>query len=317
MSFVSRAGSLGDVTTASLAWSTERNRLVGIAYRMLGDFGAAEDIVSDVALEALRAESSGDDVRSWAAWLTTVCVRRSIDQLRRVQSAREEYPGPWLPEPVATERLPDDVVADREMLSLAVLHLAEQLEPAARAAVVLHRAFAMTSVEIARILDRSPASVRQLISRGEKRLQLRDEPSASGADVAAVRALVTAIETGDVAGVAGILTDDAILWADGGGRVKSALNPIFGAERIVRFLVGILDKAAASGAAISVGVVDVNGERGLSLSVGGMADVISLEMRGGLIAGVRRVSNPEKLSRVWWTGGTSGSMSEPLPKLDA
>lgn len=293
------AGSLGDVTTASLAWSAERSRLVGIAYRMLGDFGAAEDVVSDVALEALRVESSGDEVRSWAAWLTTVCVRRSIDQLRRIQGVREEYPGPWLPEPVATERLPDDVVADREMLSLAVLHLAEQLEPAARAAVVLHRAFAMSSVEIARILERSPASVRQLISRGERRLQLRDEPASSGADIRAVRILVAAIETGDVAAVAGILTDDAILWADGGGRVKSALNPIFGAERIVRFFVGILEKAAVSGAAISARIVDVNGETGLSLSVGGMTDVISLEMRGEFVAGVRRISNPEKLTRAW------------------
>lgn len=293
------AGSLGDVTTASLAWSAERSRLVGIAYRMLGDFGAAEDVVSDVALEALRVESSGDEVRSWAAWLTTVCVRRSIDQLRRIQGVREEYPGPWLPEPVATERLPDDVVADREMLSLAVLHLAEQLEPAARAAVVLHRAFAMSSVEIARILERSPASVRQLISRGERRLQLRDEPASSGADIRAVRILVAAIETGDVAAVAGILTDDAILWADGGGRVKSALNPIFGAERIVRFFVGILEKAAVSGAAISARVVAVNGETGLSLSVGGMTDVISLEMRGEFVAGVRRISNPEKLTRAW------------------
>lgn len=299
MSVARPAGSLGEVTMASLAWSTERDRLVGIAYRMLGDFGAAEDVVSDVALEALRAESDGDEVRSWAAWLTTVCVRRSIDQLRRVQAAREDYPGPWLPEPVATERLPDDVVADREMLSLAVLHLAEQLEPAARASVVLHRAFGMTSVEIAEILDRSPASVRQLISRGERRLQLRAEPSSSGADRGAVRALVAAIETGDVAGVAGILTDDAILWADGGGRVKSALNPIFGAERIVRFFAGILEKAAAAGAVISAREVDVNGEIGLSLSVGAVTDVISLEMRGGLVAGVRRISNPDKLWRAW------------------
>ena len=99
--------------------------------------------------------------------------------------------------------------------------------------------------------------------------------------------------------MAGILTDDATLWADGGGRVKSALNPIFGAERIVRFFAGILEKAAAAGAVISAREVDVNGEIGLSLSVGAVTDVISLEMRGGLVAGVRRISNPDKLWRAW------------------
>ena len=156
---------------AALAWEAERGRLIGIAYRMLGDFGHAEDVVSEVAIEALKAERA-DAVRSWPAWLTTTCVRRTIDRVRALVAVREEYTGHWLPEPVATERLPEDAVADREMLSLALLHLAEQLSPEARAAVVLHRAYAMTAIEIGEILERSPASVRQLISRGERRLQI-------------------------------------------------------------------------------------------------------------------------------------------------
>src|SRR5690625_7846831 len=90
---------------AAEAWSAEQHRLTGIAYRMLGDYGLAEDVVSEIALAAVRAERAGRaDVRAWPAWLTTVCVRRSIDRLRELFSSRESYPGSWLPETVATDR---------------------------------------------------------------------------------------------------------------------------------------------------------------------------------------------------------------------
>ncbi len=250
------------------------------------------------AIEALRAEQA-TDVRSWPAWLTTVCVRRSIDRLRQLQALREEYPGPWLPEPVATERLPDDVVANRELLSIAVLHLAEQLSPEARAAVVLHRAFGMSATEIAPVLERSPTAVRQLISRGERRLQIDGDSSPpEPAALAALGAVLRAIEQGDVAAVAALLTDDAVLWTDGGGRVKSALNPIFGPERIARFFAGILQLARRDSVPVMARVVGVNGEPAVSLSLHGNPDVTVFELHRGAIRGVRRISNPEKLTRV-------------------
>jgi len=291
---------LSSRSAAALAWREERDRLVGIAYRMLGDFGHAEDVVSEVALAAVRAER-GAPVRSWPAWLTTTCVRRSIDRLRQLAAEREEYPGPWLPEPVAVDRLPEDVVADREMLSLTVLHLAEQLSPEARAAVVLHRAFGMSAVEIGRVLERSPAAVRQLISRGERRLQLDGDRAASPPPPSreALARVVEAIEGGDIAAVVASLADDAILWADGGGRVRSALNPVFGPRRIARFLAGILGKAIAAGVRPRVAHTEVNGEPGLSLAIGAEIDVIAFEFdASGAIRGIRRVSNPEKLTRV-------------------
>lgn len=293
-------GSVGGVTTpAGLAWSRERARLVGLGYRMLGDFGEAEDVVSDVAIEALREEASGGEVRSWEAWLTTVCVRRCIDRLRRLHAEREEYPGPWLPEPVATERLPDEVASGRELLSIAMLHLAEQLDPHTRAAIVLHRAFGMTAVEIGPVLHRSPASVRQLISRGERRLQPREALPTRAAASAIVERLVRAVENGDIAGVTDLLTDDAVLWADGGGVVKSALNPIFGATHIARFFAGVLQKAATQAEPILARAVEVNGEIALSLSTYGLADVIAFEWRDERVCGIRRVSNPAKLTRAW------------------
>ncbi|WP_308123034.1 sigma-70 family RNA polymerase sigma factor [Microbacterium marinilacus] len=287
-------------TAAARAWRDERDRLVGIAYRMLGDFGHAEDVVSEVAIEALRAEPSGE-VRSWPAWLTTTCVRRSIDRLRQLASAREEYPGPWLPEPVATDRLPEDVVAGRELLSITMLHLAEQLAPDARAAVVLHRAFGMSSVEIGAVLGRTPAAVRQLVSRAERKLGLDEHASIDpAADTAALDRIVTALERGDVAGVLALLDDDAVLWTDGGGRVRAALNPIFGRERISRFFVGIVESAVAAvpDAPISAAAIAVNGQAALSLTVAGVGSVIVVEHApSGAIRGVRMIRNPDKLMR--------------------
>ncbi|MFJ4165975.1 sigma-70 family RNA polymerase sigma factor [Microbacterium sp. NPDC089698] len=304
------------VSPATRAWQAERGRLIGIAYRMLGDYGHAEDIVSEVAIEALQQEraerpdpdGSGADgypaasqVRSWPAWLTTVCVRRSIDRVRALAAMREDYVGPWLPEPVATSRLPEDAVADRELLSLALLHMAEQLAPEARAAIVLHRAFGMSAVEIAPILEKSPAAVRQLVSRGERRLRLADDPSVTrAADPAALGALLAAVEHGDVSGVLALLSDDAILWNDGGGKVSAARNPIFGADRVRRFLVGVLQKATADPALpFSVRRLDVNGEPAIAFLRSGRTDVLALEFGAdGLIHGLRQVCNPDKLAYV-------------------
>lgn len=300
------------VSPATRAWQAEQGRLIGIAYRMLGDYGHAEDVVSEVAIEALqqeRSEGSGPSatgtgsvqrVRSWPAWLTTVCVRRSIDRVRALAAVREEYVGPWLPEPVATSRLPEDAVADRELLSLALLHMAEQLAPDARAAVVLHRAFGMTAGEIGRILERTPAAVRQLISRGERRLRLADDPASTrAADPAALGALLAAVEHGDISGVLALLSDDAILWNDGGGRVSAARNPIFGADHVRRFLVGVLQKATADPALpFSVRRLDLNGEPAIAFLRPDRTDVLTLEFGDdGLIHGLRQVCNPDKLTR--------------------
>ncbi|MDQ4215572.1 sigma-70 family RNA polymerase sigma factor [Microbacterium sp. ASV81] len=287
-------------TPAARAWEQERGRLIGIAYRMLGDFGHAEDVVSEVAIDALHEErTAAGRVRSWPAWLTTVCVRRSIDRVRALAAQREEYTGHWLPEPVATARLPEDALADREMLSLALLHLAEQLPPDARAAVVLHRAYGMPATEIGEILEKKPAAVRQLISRAERRLRLADDAEVPrAADPAALEALVAAFEHGDVSAVLSLLADDAILWSDGGGRVRAALNPIFGAERVRRFLLGVLGKATAFDPAhpFAIAVLDVNGGPAFALTHSGRTDLLTVELgRDGLIHGLRQVCNPDKL----------------------
>lgn len=296
-------GKVTGSTPATSAWRAERDRLLGIAYRMLGDFGHAEDVVSEVAIEALRTERDATtDVRSWPAWLTTVCVRRSIDSVRQQAAIREEYPGPWLPEPIATEQLPEDTIANRELLSLAFLHMAEQLAPETRAALVLYRAFGMSSVEIGEVLDKSPAAVRQMISRARRRLRLApDTMAAPRTDRGALEKLVTAIETGDIDAVVAMLHPDAILWSDGGGNMRSARNPLFGADTIVRFLVGILSGAARNFPDLPprLEIININGGAAVAFHLPGRLDVVALELDSqGLVCGIRQVANPDKLTRV-------------------
>ncbi|AFR30634.1 sigma-70 family RNA polymerase sigma factor [Arthrobacter sp. Rue61a] len=295
--------------SATSAWQSERNRLLGIAYRMLGDFGHAEDVVSEVAIDAVQRERKADAGRvdSWPAWLTTVCVRRSVDRVRQLAAVREEYTGPWLPEPVDTTILPEETVANRELLSLTLLHLAEQLAPEARAALVLHRAFSMSAPEIAEILEKTPATVRQMISRAERRLEIDPAaPAPRAKDRAALDKLVRAIEQGDIDTVVAMLDRDAVLWADGGGRVKSAMNPLFGAVRIARFFAGILGKAVVFDPVrpVSVGVIGVNGEAAMVLRHHGRSDILVINTGpDGSIRELRQVSNPDKLTRVSLSAG--------------
>lgn len=285
-------------TPATVAWEQSRGRLFGIAYRMLGDVGHAEDVVSEVGMAAVVAERESGQVRSWPAWLTTVGVRKSIDRARHLASIKEDYPGPWLPEPVATDALPEEAVANRELLSLTVLHLAEQLSPESRAALVLARAFDMPAEEIGRILDKSPAAVRQLISRANRRLDLDREVSAP-ADPRALERLVDAIHSADLeATLRALLADDAVYWSDGGGKVASAVNPIFGAEKIVRFLAGVLTPEDLDGRHMSE-TLEVNGGIALAVLRDGDTRVLEIELgTDGLIRGLRQVNNPDKLGHV-------------------
>ena len=287
---------------------------------MLGDVRLAEDIVSEVGIAAVVQErkGAGDQadglagdsgqppeeagdrgrVRSWPGWLTTVCVRRSIDQARHFDSIKEDYPGSWLPEPVATDALPDEAVANRELLSVTLLHLADQLTPEARAAVVLSRAFDVPTSEISSILDKSAAAVRQMISRAERRLDLDVHVSRTG-NRQVIDRLVDAIRSGDQRSTLRLLlADDAIFWSDGGGKVPATRNPLFGIDRIIRFFAAVFDPSDPSSQRVT-GVIDVNGEPAIGIVKDGDLRVLAIEVDDtGRVSGLRQVNNPDKLERV-------------------
>ena len=217
--------------TSEATFTANRSRLVGVAYRMLGS--------SATPRTSCRRPGCGG--HGWitarstdpTAFLVRTVSRLALDRMRRVAARRETYVGPWLPEPVLTGRAgPDDqdpaAEAERAAsLSMAMLVVLETLSPLERTVFVLHEAFAYPYTEIAEILDRSPAAVRQLAHRAREHVAARRPRFALDPDLRreATERFLRASLHGDLAALLELLAPDAVLWADGGGKVRAPRRP--------------------------------------------------------------------------------------------
>ena len=275
-----------------------RPRLFGLAYRMLGSAAEAEDVVQEAFLRLHRGERAGAEVRSPEGVLVTATTRLSIDQLRSARARREQYVGPWLPEPLlvgpneAVER-----VETAEALSYAFLLLLERLSPTERAAFVLREAFGYGYGEIALILDATEPSCRQLVARARRRVRepgRRFEARSAHRDELAARFLAAA-RAGDTAGLVAMLADDAVAYFDGGGRAPAPREPVHGATAVARVLVGLAAKARRDGLAIAP--ADVNGDPGFAVRdpSGALVTVAVLALAAERVAAIYAVANPAKL----------------------
>ncbi|MFD0270265.1 RNA polymerase sigma-70 factor [Streptomyces sp. NPDC127106] len=280
-----------------------RSRMFGIAYRMLGSAGEAEDTVQDAWLRWSAADRG--DVHHPGAWLAKAVTHLCLNRLTSARARREEYVGPWLPEPVLTDGGalgPLESAEQRDSVSMALLVLLERLTPAERAVYVLREAFAYGHREIAGLLDLSEANCRQLYRRASARVaegraaegrSAASERKRSEADPEHWRGLVetflAAARDGDLARLEGMLTADVRYVSDGGGVVSAARRPVLGRDRVARFLAGVLHKHAAG---LPLDFAVVNGEP--ALVVGG-AGVLLVEFEDGLVREVRAVVNPHKL----------------------
>lgn len=283
------------MTVALDVFEAQRTTLVGLAYRLLGSRAEAEDVVQEAWLRWSAATGVDND----AAFLRTVVTRLCLDQLRSARVRRESYVGPWLPEPVHTADGalgPLETAELRDSLSLGFLLVLERLSPAERAVFVLREAFALPYDEIADAVGKSTAACRQLHVRA--RGKLGDDLPAAAPAAAGRRdlldRLLTAVALADVPGLTALLSDDAVLLADGGGVVSSARRPVVGADRIARFLVGIGSRIQPDAA---IGVEEVNGQPAFVVRVEAAATyVLSLEVVGERVRSVSIVSNPAKLA---------------------
>jgi RNA polymerase sigma-70 factor (ECF subfamily) len=278
-----------------------RERLLGLAYRMLGSFADAEDVLQDTFIR-LRAAPAAP-VANPEAYLVTTVTRLCLDRLKSARCRRETYIGPWLPEPVLDgEALSAGTTAElAQDLSFALLLLLDRLSPPERAAFLLHDVFDLPFTEIADILDRSQPACRQLASRARKTIHAGrpgHAPSACRTPIdqqsRLLHAFGTAIATGDIAALTNLLRKDAVLVSDGGGAKPAARNPISGADRIARFLIGLARKPTA--AALHSEPRMVNGALGVVNFVGNdLEQVISMVADGDRIAAIYIVRNPQKL----------------------
>jgi RNA polymerase sigma-70 factor, ECF subfamily len=287
------------------AFQQHRTHLLGIAYRMLGEMSPAEDVVQEAWLRWRRADVA--DVRDARAWLSAATVRLSLDALRKARARRETYVGPWLPEPI----LPDDArafaadapAARAELasdLSLALLHVLERLSPEERAALILHDAFDCDYGVIAETLEKSEQACRKLVSRA--RARVRAERPRHNVTKEQHRVLVEkfilAAASNDPKQIFDLFANDVVLYSDGGGRATAALRPIYGADKVTRFTLGVMRKfGPAEGFANEQ--IEINGVPGLLLrTVDGLHSALTMEYDGERISAVYLVRNPEKLERV-------------------
>jgi len=279
-------------------FETQRGRLFGLAYRLLGSAAEAEDAVQDTYLR--WSEADHEAVRTPAAWLAKVVTNLCLNRLTSARAKRERYVGPWLPEPVLTDQGalgPLETAEQRDSVSLAMLVLLERLTPPERAVFVLREAFGYGHREIAEVMDLSEANCRQLYRRAGQRLS--DRPRFQP-DRAANRRLadrfLRAARDGDLPALESILAEDVTSWADGGGEVNTARRPITGRDRVARYLTGGLTKIPGE---LDFTYAEVNGAPGYLVAVAGtVLGLVTVEVQEDRIAAVHIVANPEKLTFV-------------------
>jgi RNA polymerase sigma-70 factor (ECF subfamily) len=282
------------------AFSACRPRLLGVAYGMLGELGEAEDIVQEAWLRWDAADRSA--IRNPEAFLVTVTTRLAVDRLRSAQRRRETYVGPWLPEPLVADAdgAPDDperIAIEAERLSLALLGALERLNPVERAVLILRDAFDLDYAEIADVVDRSPANVRQIATRARAHAgdQSRARTVSAEEQERLATAFMAAALAGDIDAIRAALAADAILYSDGGGVVLAARKLIYGADKIARFLVGVQRKPAFA-PDIEYALVRVNGDFGVRMvsPTAGFLGIVAVQVQDGEIVAVRIFSNPER-----------------------
>jgi RNA polymerase sigma-70 factor (ECF subfamily) len=282
-------------------FQANRPLLFAVAYRMLGSASDAEDVVQDAWLRYAAAQPS--DVRSPKAYLTTIVTRLCLDRLKSARAAREEYVGPWLPEPVLTDdrHEPERSLALAESVTMAFMVLLETLTPEERAVFLLREVFEHEYGEIAGMLDTTPANCRQLFHRAKTRVAEKRPRFCEAAREkrALIGRFVGAFMDGNAEELTRLLAEDVGFWSDGGGKVLAARRPVFGRDSVVKLLLGIRRTAPAAGIsieAVTLEIVAVNHEPAIVLRVAGEVNSIyALTVSDDAIVAIHIVRNPDKL----------------------
>lgn len=287
----------GEQTADQLAaeFAEHRQVLVGAAYRVVGSVSDAEDVVQEAWLRWTGVDH--DEVRDARAYLIRITTRLALNRLREQKARREQYVGPWLPEPLATDDDPEAAVELADSVSMAMLVVLETLSPLERATFVLREVFDLPYDEIADTLGRSETAVRQLAHRAREHVharQPRHHVDKARHDEVTMR-FMQAAGSGDFDQVVALLAPDAVLISDGGGKKKAALRPIHGADKIARWLFAVI--AENPGFEIRMGTL--NGEMAYIAYDGDAPDTVAfLKSDDGLISELYLIRNPDKLEHV-------------------
>ncbi|MFF8791206.1 RNA polymerase sigma-70 factor [Streptomyces sp. NPDC015125] len=272
-----------------------RRMLFGIAYRMLGSVADAEDLVQDTWLRCSQVSTLVDNP---AGYLARTVTNLAINRLTSAAATREQYVGPWLPEPLVTQPDAGEGVELAESVSLAMLVVLDNLSPLERAVFVLKEVFGYSFKEIAGMLERSEASVRQVGHRARAHVRARRPRYDTPAEVQrqVTDEFLAACLGGDLNRMMELLAPDVTAWSDGGGKVKAAVRPQRGADKVARFLAAVVTRPMDDP---RVHAVNVNGRPGLLLTIAGRPDTVACaEVVDGRITEIRIIRNPDKLQHL-------------------
>ena len=272
---------------------SHRGLLFTVAYEMLGSAADAEDVVQETWLRWANVDQAG--VHDPRAYLVRMVTRRALNRLRTVSRQREDYIGEWLPEPLLTS---PDVAEDAELavnVSIAMLTVLETLGPAERAVFVLHEVFETPYDEIALVVDKTPAAVRQIANRARAHVAARRPRMQvdQAQQEATLEKFMAAVTSGDVQGLVEVLAPEVVLIADGGGLVRAARRPLVGAETVLAFLARVADLSG-----LVATIARFNGTPGVRFDVGGEVTAVSLVIEHHLITRIYAIRNPNKLGRL-------------------
>ena len=280
-----------------------RPALVRAAHGMLGSWADAEDVVQEVWLRWSRVDTDG--VRDPRAYLLRAAHRLALNRLRSERARRESYIGPWLPELLVSPDDPARDVTDRadraEQLTLALLVVLETLSPEERCAFLLREIFDVAYSDIAATLDRSEPAVRQLVHRAREHVRAGRPrfPTDAATQERITSAFVAASMSGDTSTLVSLLAPEAVALSDGGGRVRAAINPIRGADRVARLMAGVARIYSTEAPGDVLSPAYVNGVYGMVAEhEGRLTFVAVLDIADGLVRGVHLVVNPDKLARM-------------------
>jgi RNA polymerase sigma-70 factor (ECF subfamily) len=286
-------------TATTDLFEQQRPRLLSLAYRMLGEIQAAEDVVQESWLRWSAAPL--ESVVSPGPWLTQVVTRLAIDQLRSARQRREVYAGPWLPEPIINDEEggPGSLMALAQECELALLWSLERLAEEERAAFLLHQVFDTPYADIARTLDRSEQACRQLVSRARQRVQDASPRFDTTSELLekTLLAFASAAASGDREEVLRLLAPDVLGLSDGGGLVTAARIPLQGPERVAQVYMHIASKRSQLD---DLHLLSVNGQPALVRLAGDDGDMIftvRVNQRGE-ICWLYTLRNPQKLAVV-------------------
>lgn len=274
-----------------------RPLLFTVAYEITGSVADAEDVVQDSYLRWAGVDPS--QVLLPRAYLTKIATRLAINKLRSAARRREDYIGPWLPEPLLTSPdIADDVVL-ADSVSMAMLVVLQTLTPHQRAVFVLHEVFGFSHQEIAEAVSKTEPAVRQILHRARQQV-LERRPARAGSATgpgkdAVLQRFLTAASTGDLQGLMDVLAPDVVLISDGGGIKSAALRPILGADKTARFLVGV--GANKIDGELRVETAWYNSSPASVVYIGGEADSVgTIEVVDDRIVAIYLVRNPEKFA---------------------